>query len=111
MATLAVQAATTVDSSGAAATLNGHVYSAFGVYRVPKSKVAFIARADVVKKQVGVAAAGATNQLTRFIVGASYQLSPNLRVLADWDNLGYKVDPTPLDASRSQALFQIQFTF
>ena len=111
MATLAAQAASTVDSSGAAATLNGHVYSAFGVFHVPQSKAALIARVDLVKKQTGVATAGAANELTRFIFGASYQVSPNLRILADWDNLGYKVNPTLLDATRSQALFQIQFTF
>ena len=81
------------------------------MYHVPKSKAALLARVDLVKKQVGVAAAGATNQLMRVIGGVSYQVSPNLRVLADWDHLGYKVDPTPLDAARSQALFQIQFTF
>ena len=78
---------------------------------VPKSKVSLLARFDLVKKQTGVAVVGAANVLTRIIGGVSYQVTPNLRVLADYDGLMYKVDPTPLDASRSQALFQIQFNF
>ncbi len=86
---------------------NGHVYSAFGVYKVPRSKVAVIARVDVFDPQAGVA----DDRRTRFIGGLSYQLSPNLRVLADWDYLSYQTDPTPADLNRSQALFQTQFTF
>jgi hypothetical protein len=106
--TLAAEAATTVDSTTAAGELNGHVYSAFGVYHFSKSKAAVIARVDITKPQSGVA----NNQTTRFIVGPSYQLTPNLRLLADWDFLSYQATPTPAqEATRSQALFQMQFTF
>jgi len=107
--TLAAEAAVTGDSVAASTVpLNGHVYSAFGVFHIPKSKAAILARADILKPQVAVA----DNQTTRLIAGASYQVSPNLRALLDWDFLGYQGTPTPAQVTtRSQGLFQIQFTF
>jgi hypothetical protein len=99
--TLAAEGAITRDSD-----IYGHVYSAFGVYRVPRSKVAVIARVDVLDPEAGV-----NDRETRFIGGVSYQLSPNLRVLADWDHLSYETDPVVPDLNRSQALFQTQLTF
>lgn len=104
--TLAGEAAITQD--GQLGTVNGHVYSGFGVYKFPKSKAAVIARVDVTHKQ-----AGAVDKQTRFIAGASYQLSPNWRLLADWDYADYQTDAlnTANFATRSQALFQTQFTF
>jgi len=50
---------------------------------------------------------------TRYIGGVSYQLSPNWRLLADWDYANYQTDAlnTANFATRSQALFQTQFTF
>ncbi len=104
--TLAGEAAATQDST--LGTKNGHVYSAFGVYKFPHSKAAVIARVDVTHKQ-----SGAVDKQTRFIAGASYQLSPNWRLLADWDYADYQTDAlnTANYASRSQALFQTQFTF
>ena len=55
----------------------------------------------------------AGNRVTRFIAGAAYQLTPNLRLLADVDNLAYEGGtPSPaLYATKTQALFQAQFTF
>jgi len=42
----------------------------------------------------------------------SYQLSPNWRLLGDWDYVSLQGTPTVAqDAVRSQALFQTQFTF
>jgi len=106
--TLAAEAATTVDSTTGVGELNGHVYSAFGVYHFSHARAAAIARVDITKPQAGVD----NNQTTRSIVGASYQLTPNLRLLGDWDFLSYQTTPTPAqEASRSQGLFQMQFTF
>ena len=103
--TLAGEAAVTRDS---VTVRNGHVYSAFGVFKFPKSKAAVIARVDVTHPQAG----NTTDKQTRLIVGASYQLHPNWRLLLDWDFLGYQTTPTPAqEATRSQALFQTQFTF
>src|SRR5213076_2691368 len=76
--TLAGEAAVTQD--GVLSATNGHVYSAFGVYKFPQAKAAVIARVDVLHRQ-----AGAVDKQTRFIGGVSYQLSPNWRLLADWD--------------------------
>ena len=83
--------------------------SAFGVFHVPNSKVAVIARADLYDPNTSVTG----DHQTRIIAGASYQLTPNLRLLADIDNLTYEGgSPTPAaEAVRSQALLQTQFTF
>ena len=102
----------TVTGGGAIAAapdVSGGVASVFGVYRVPNSKVAVLARVDLLDPNTNVG----NNRQTRFIGGASYQLSPNLRLLADLDMLAYQGGaPTPaLEATRSQALFQAQFTF
>jgi hypothetical protein len=87
---------------------NGHVYSAFGVYKVPDSNLAVIGRVDITHKQ-----SGATDKGTRFIGGVSYQPAPNWRLLADWDYLTYETDAlnAAADPTRSRALFQTHFTF
>ena len=86
----------------------GRVISAFGVYHVQSSGVALIARVDVVDPNTSVSG----DRQTRVIGGISYQVTPNLRVLADIDNLSYETTPTGLqDATRSRGLFQMQFTF
>ena len=104
--TLAGEAAATQDGLNTAT--NGHVYSAFGVYKVPQSKVAILGRVDITHKQ-----SGAVDKQTRFIGGVSYQLTPNWRLLGDWDYANYQTDVlnTLNFATRSQALFQTQFTF
>jgi len=67
-----------------------------------------IARVDVVDPNTSVSG----DRQTRVIGGISYQVTPNLRVLADIDNLSYETTPTGLqDATRSRGLFQMQFTF
>lgn len=39
-------------------------------------------------------------------------LTPNLRLLGNWDRLSYEATPTPAqEAVRSQALVQAQFAF
>jgi len=88
---------------------NGRVISAFGVYRVPRSKVALVGRVDAIDPNTATGA----NLQTRFIAGLSYQLTPNVRLLADIDHLTYQGgSPTAaLEAVRSQALLQMQFTY
>ncbi len=77
------------------------------MYKFPRSKAAVLARVDVADPQ-----AGADDRQTRVIAGASYQLSPNWRLLGDWDYVSLQGTPTVAqDAVRSQALFQTQFTF
>jgi len=107
--TLAGEFASTKDTvPAAAANVTGRTIGGFGVYHVPKSGVALIARVDVLDPNTSL---GGDRQ-TRIIGGLSYQVSPNLRVLADVDNLSYQGTPTPLqDALRSRGLFQMQFTF
>ena len=86
----------------------GRVISGFGVLHLPTSAVAVIARVDVVDPNTSASA----DRLTRVIGGLSYQVSPNLRVLADVDNLSYQATPTAAqDGTRSRGLFQMQFTF
>ena len=103
--TLAAEAAATRDSTAGVATKDGHVYSAFGVYHVPRTAWAAIARVDVCTATVG------GNRLTRYIAGVSYQINPQLRALLDWDYLNYQNPPATPDLARSQALFQTQFVF
>ena len=108
--TLAAEYAITRDSSTATpvALLKGSVLSVYGVYHVAKSNVALIGRVDAVDPNTSAAG----DRLTRVIGGVSYQLSPNVRLLGDWDHLSYQSTPTPAqEAVRSQALFQAQFSF
>lgn len=92
----------TVTGTPLAAT-NGSVISAFGVYRLTNSKVAVLARVDITDPNTDVA----NNKQTRLIGGVSYQLSNNVRLLADLDHLSFENGAT----DRNQALFQAQFTF
>lgn len=108
--TLAGELATTKDSVTGTPTpsVTGRVITAFGVYKVPNSKIGLIARVDIVDPNTSAA----SDKQTRIIGGVSYQLSPNLRLLLDIDNLSYEGTPTPAqEAVRSQALFQTQITF
>jgi len=110
--TLAGEYAVTRDSTTGppvVAKAPGSVASLFGVYHFTNSKAAVLARVDLTDPNTNVG----NNRLTRVIGGASYQLSPNLRLLADVDLLTYQGGtPTPaLEATRSQAYFQAQFTF
>jgi len=84
--------------------VTGSIISAFGVYHLAKSsKVAFIGRVDVFDPNTNVANDGNT----RIIAGASYQLSPNVRLLADLDRLKAQGAGNAVN----QALFQAQFVF
>ena len=84
--------------------VDGSIISAFGVYHLaPPSKIAVIARVDIVDPNTSVA----NNKTTRIIGGASYQLSPNVRLLGDLDRLSFESGATPTN----QFLFQAQFVF
>jgi hypothetical protein len=90
-------------------TVKGRIISAFGVLHIPNSRASLIGRVDVTDPDTDIAG----NRQTRFIAGAAYQLTPNLRLLADVDNVGYEGGTTPpaLYAASTQGLFQAQFTF
>jgi hypothetical protein len=109
--TLAAEYAATKDTvtSPASGLKKGRVISAFGVLRVPKSKVQIIGRFDSTDPNTDVD----NDRTSRIIAGVAYQLSDNLRILGDFDHLTYQGGTTTpaLEAVRSQALFQIQFTF
>jgi hypothetical protein len=90
-------------------TIKSRVISTFGVFHIPNTKAALIGRVDITDPNTDVA----NNRNVRFIAGASYQLTPNLRLLADVDNLAYEGGiTTPAQyATKTQGLFQAQFTF
>lgn len=111
--TLAGVGAVTKDSAlttPVTAERKGRVLSGFGVLRVPPShKLQFIGRVDSIDPDTDAD----DDRHTRFIVGIGYQLTPNLRLLADLDKVSYQggVTTPALELVRSQALFQVQFTF
>jgi hypothetical protein len=90
-------------------TVDGQILSFFGTLRVPNSRAAIIGRVDIADPDKDTA----DDQLTRFIAGVSYQLTPALRLLADIDNVGFETDtPTPAQyAAKTQGLIQAQFVF
>jgi hypothetical protein len=86
------------------AAVTGSIISAFGVYHLPPpSKITFLARVDLTDPNTSTA----NDANTRIIAGASYQLSPNVRVLADLDRLSFQGGGTAIN----QFLFQAQFVF
>lgn len=82
--------------------VTGSIISAFGVYHLTNSKVALIGRVDLVDPDNNVA----SNNVTRIIGGASYQLSPNVRMLADLDRV-----KASGGTAVNQFLIQAQFVF
>ncbi len=91
------------------ATINGRVITAFGVLRIPNSPLSVIGRVDDVDPDTD----GPDDRRTRYIGGVAYQVTPNLRLLADIDHLSYEGGaPSPAaEATRSQGLFQASFSF
>ena len=90
-------------------TRRGEVVTAFAVLRIPDTPVMLISRVDVVNPDVLTSG----DRRTRYIGGVAYQVSPNLRLLADIDHVSYEDGaPTPnLEAARTQALFQASLSF
>lgn len=107
--TVAAEAGCTRTAVGTGSpTVPGRVLAGYGVYRLPSTRAALIARVDVHDPNTDVADDGTT----RVIGGVSYRLTPTLRLLADLDHLFYQGTLTPAQyATRSQGLVQAQFTF
>jgi len=102
--TVAAQAAAAADSVAASTTLaKSRLFAGWGVYRMPDSPVALLARVDV--HDPNVDAGG--DITTRVIGGVSYDLSANLRLLVDIDRVSYQSGASAL----TNGLFQMQFNF
>jgi hypothetical protein len=91
------------------AQTDGDILSFFGVLNIPNSKAAVIARWDQQKPDVD----GTNNKRSRIIGGVSYQLSPQVRVLADVDNLSFesKAYTNAQNSTRTTGFFQMQVVF
>ena len=113
--TLAAEVVAATDSTTGPATLaqrKGRVISAYGVFHVPSTRFSVIGRVDAVDPNTASASTG--DRQTRLIVGAAYQLSPNLRLLANVDHVGYESGHTVSAAEKVQQtalLLQAMFTF
>lgn len=110
---IAAEYASTTDSSttGPTPSVTGSVLSAYGFVKVPNTKFGVIGRVDLVDPNTSTTT-GAGAQQTRIIVGGSYQVSPNLRVMLDLDNNSWSGGSTPTqDLTRSTVYFHTQMTF
>jgi len=107
---LAGEYGATTDSAGAQTTpTKGSVLSVYGFYHLPASPVGIIARVDIVDPNTANNTTATNNdKKTDIIGGVSYQLSPNVRLLADVDQLSFQ---NTAQAKITQGLFQLQFTF
>ena len=108
--TVAVEGSLTSDSATTTATsmFSGRLLSGFGVYNIPNTKAGVVARVDFTDPDKDTV----DDRQTRFIGGVSYQLHPNLRLLANVDHVDYQGTPTPAQkALQTQGLFQVEFTF
>jgi hypothetical protein len=107
--TLAGEYITMQDSLAATpAPVKSAIISVFGVYHLPNSKISLIGRWDSFDPNTDVS----NNKQTRIIAGASAQVSPNLRLLANVDMLSHEAgDPKLFLDPRNQALFTAQFSF
>src|SRR4051795_12518810 len=85
------------------------VWSLFGVLNIPKTKAALIARYDRQKPDVDISG----NDQERFIAGASYQLTPNVRLLGDvdsfWNETGLYTNA--VNSTRTTGFLHMQFNF
>ena len=114
MITLAGEFATTKDTTTGGTPVadhTGRVLSGFGVVNIPNSKAALIGRVDITDPNTGSAATN--DRLTRIIGGISYQLNPNLRLLAAVDNLSRQGDNynNAFKATQTAGAFIGQFNF
>jgi len=120
MLTLAGEYVSTEDSTsgypaGAKPDVKGSILSAFGVLHIPDSPLAVVGRVDIVDPNTANSAvANSNDKRTTIIVGASYQLTSNLRLLLDLDNTslqGSVTGSTTAPRKLQQVAFQTQFTF
>lgn len=117
MLTLAGQYVSTTDTvtAPASARKTGSVISVYGVFHLPASPLAIIGRVDIVDPNTANTTTATSNdKRSTLIAGVSYQLSPNLRLLADVDHTslqGSVTGSTTAPRKLTQALFQTQYTF
>lgn len=117
--TLAAQIGGAQDSTSAVTPrLKGQVLAAYGVYNIPKSKLAVIGRVDEVDPNTDSTATTAATRLavnkqTRMIAGVSYTVSANLRVLADVDlnSIAGGSPNNTFDKTRQTVYFHTEFKF
>jgi hypothetical protein len=106
---------TTVGGGAVAAKgqLDGRVIAAYGVVRIPRTRLSVIGRVDVVDPNTKATG----DRTTRLIAGLAYQLTPSVRLLADLDDVSYEKGFVPTATTyaayvaRSQGLFQVMFSF
>jgi hypothetical protein len=116
---LAAEYALTKDSVTAPASryVKGTIFSVYGTAKIPNSQFGVLGRLDIFDKDkdsTSTTVNPAVNKQTRVIAGVFYQLSPNLRLLADVDLNSFQNQGganNALDATRQTALLQAQFTF
>ena len=106
---------TTGYPAGAKAEAKSTIISAYGVLHIPDSPVGIIGRVDIVDPNTANNTTATSNdKRTTLIAGLSYQLTPNLRLLADIDNTslqGSTAGSATAPRKLTQAMFQTQFTF
>ena len=121
MLTLAGEYVSTVDSTTgysaatAKAEVKGSILSVYGVLHIPDSPLAIVARYDNVDPNTANnTVANSNDKRTTIIAGASYQLSPNVRLMLDLDNTSLEGSVTgSATAPRKvqQVSLHTQFTF
>jgi hypothetical protein len=113
--TLAGEYVATSDSAGGGANVSGRIISAFGVFHIPSSQLAVIGRVDLLDPNTADSSTATSNdRRTTIIVGVSYQLSPNVRLLADIDNTtlqGSVSGSATAPRKLTQVALHTQFTF
>jgi Phosphate-selective porin O and P len=100
------------DSVGTTAKTDKRLVSGYAVLHVPNTRFSVLGRVDLYDPNT--ASASNTDQQTRVIAGVAYQVSPNLRLLADVDHLGYQSGYTPTaaqKAAQTSLLFQFMASF
>jgi hypothetical protein len=91
------------------------VLSAYGVYHFPSTRFSVIGRVDAVN--ANTADTTHFSRTTRVIAGVAYQVSPNLRLLADADLLSYHSGYVPTApnyaayVNRNMAYLQAMYSF
>ena len=119
---LAAEVVATRDSltSTANSLKTGRVLEGFGVVHVGATPLAFLALLAVVDPNTCTSYAAGTDcplaaqydRRTHLIAGASWQLTPNVRLLADLDRTTYQTPAgSAAPKAMSTALFQTQFTY
>ncbi len=102
---LAGEYVATTDSSGAQTSpTKGKIVSVYGWFAIPNSPVRILARYDGVDPNTSVS----NDNSSVIIAGISYQLSQNVRLLADLDNTSFENSALK---KFTTGLFQLQFTF